>query len=77
MSEIVVPRWGLTSEEATLVAWLKNVGDRVVVDEPVAEAETDKAIQEIVSPVAGTIVQLLAAEGDEVETGQPIAAVEP
>lgn len=77
MSEIVVPRWGLTSDDATLLVWLKNIGDTVEVQEPVAEVETDKAIQEIVSPVAGIIVELLAAAGDEVKTGQPIAKVEP
>lgn len=77
MSEIVVPKWGLTIEDVTLLEWYKQVGDTVDVDEPVAEAETDKVTQEIVSQVSGTIVELLAEEGAELTVGQPIAKVEP
>lgn len=77
MSEIVVPKWGLTTEEGTLLEWYKRVGDTVAVDEPVAEVETDKVTQEIVSQVDGTIVQLLVDEGADLTIGQPIAKVEP
>lgn len=77
MSEIVVPKWGLTTDDVTLLEWYKHVGDAVVVDETVAEVETDKVTQEIVSQVDGTIVELLAEEGDDLTTGQPIAKVEP
>lgn len=77
MSEIVVPKWGLTTDEMTLLEWYKQVGDTIAVDEPVAEVETDKVTQEIVSQVEGTIVQLLVDEGAELTTGQPIAKVEP
>lgn len=77
MSEIVVPKWGLTSDEVTLVAWYKQVGDTVAVDEPVAEVETDKVTQEIVSQVEGTITELLADVEDELAVGQPIAKVDP
>lgn len=77
MSDIVVPKWGLTTEEIVLSSWLVRVGDTVRVDEPVAEADTDKITQEIVSPVDGTIVELLVAEGDELSIGQPIARIDP
>lgn len=77
MSEIVVPKWGLTTEEATLLEWYKEVGDTVAVDESVADVETDKVTQEIVSSVEGTIVELLVEEGAELAVGQPIAKVEP
>ena len=77
MTEIVVPKWGLTTDEMVLVEWLKQPGDTVAADEPVAEVETDKVTNEIVSQVAGTITQLLVAEGDSVEIGQPIAKVDP
>lgn len=76
MQEIVVPKWGVTMDEARLVAWLKAVGDDVQVDEPVAEMETDKASADIESQVAGRIVELLVEEGSSVEPGQPIARVE-
>lgn len=77
MNEIVVPKWGLTTEEMTLLEWYKEVGDTITVDEPIAEVETDKVTQEIVSQVAGTITELLVAEGDDLQVGQPIAKVDP
>lgn len=76
MQEIVVPKWGVTMDEARLMSWLKGVGDYVAVDEPVAEMETDKAAADIESQVAGRIVELLVEEGASVEPGQPIARVE-
>lgn len=75
--EIVVPKWGVTMDEARLVTWLKQVGDEVAEDEPVADMETDKANAEIVSQVAGRITELLVDEGAQVEAGQVIARVEP
>ena len=74
--EIVVPKWGVTMDEAHLVTWLKKVGDLVAEDEPVAEMETDKADAEIVSQVSGRITELLVEEGAQVEAGQVIARVE-
>ncbi|TQN43062.1 biotin-dependent enzyme [Blastococcus colisei] len=74
--EIVVPKWGVTMDEAHLVVWLKKVGDLVTEDEPVAEMETDKADAEIVSQVSGRITELLVEEGAQVEAGQVIARVE-
>lgn len=76
MQEIVVPKWGVTMDEARLVSWLKAVGDEVAVDEPVAEMETDKAAADIESQVAGRIVELLVEEGSSVEPGQAIARVD-
>jgi pyruvate/2-oxoglutarate dehydrogenase complex dihydrolipoamide acyltransferase (E2) component len=77
MMEIVVPKWGVTMDEAWLVTWFKKVGDQVEEDEPVAEMETDKANAEICSQVAGRIAELLVEEGAEVVAGQVIARVEP
>ncbi|MEU3274229.1 biotin/lipoyl-containing protein [Saccharomonospora sp. NPDC006951] len=77
MSEIVVPKWGLTTEEVVLLKWYKQVGDEVAVEEPVAEVETDKVTQEIVSQVGGTVAELLVEEGDELTVGQPIVRIDP
>jgi 2-oxoglutarate dehydrogenase E2 component (dihydrolipoamide succinyltransferase) len=76
MKDVLVPKWGLTMEEATLVKWLKNVGDEVSEGEPIAEMETDKTTDEIESQVAGRIVELLVEEGAIVEAGQAIARVQ-
>lgn len=73
MSDVVVPQWGLTMEDATLVTWLKAVGDRVDVGEPIAEVETDKTTSDLESPAEGTLAEILVEEGAEVVPGQVVA----
>jgi 2-oxoisovalerate dehydrogenase E2 component (dihydrolipoyl transacylase) len=65
---------GLT--EAELVTWKVKVGDELKVNDVIVEIETAKSLVELPSPYAGTVVELLAAEGDTVEVGSPIIAVE-
>jgi pyruvate/2-oxoglutarate dehydrogenase complex dihydrolipoamide acyltransferase (E2) component len=76
MKDVVVPKWGLTMEEATLVKWLKKVGDEISEGEAIAEIETDKTTDEMESQVSGRIVEFLVEEGAFVEAGQVIARVE-
>lgn len=73
MSDIVVPQWGLTMEDATLVVWLKSIGDRVGEGEAIAELETDKTTAELESPFAGTFTELLVEENTDVVPGQIVA----
>lgn len=73
MTDIVVPQWGLTTDEATLNTWLKTVGDHVEVGESIAELETDKTTADLDSPATGTITELLVEEGTDVVPGQVIA----
>ena len=60
-------------QEGTVVRWLKAVGDRVDIGEPVAEIETDKAVVEFESIAAGVLGNILVTEGTTVPVGQPIA----
>ena len=63
MSESVnLPALGESVTEGTVTRWLKNVGDRVEVDEPLLEVSTDKVDTEIPSPIAGVIEAILVAE---------------
>src|ERR1700709_1630624 len=63
MSESVnLPALGESVTEGTVTRWLKNVGDRVEVDEPLLEVSTDKVDTEIPSPIAGVIEQILVQE---------------
>jgi 2-oxoglutarate dehydrogenase E2 component (dihydrolipoamide succinyltransferase) len=73
---VVVPRLGEAVIEATLTRWLKNEGDQVSAEEPIAEIATDKVDSEIVSPVAGVLSKKIAKEGDIVPVGQLIAELE-
>ena len=73
---IKMPRVGETVDEVYLVTWKKSVGETVAKDEMLLEVETDKATVEVPSPIDGTILELLFAEGDEIKTGDPIAHCE-
>jgi len=67
--EIKVPTLGESVTEATVAKWLKKVGDAVAADEPILELETDKVTLEVNAPAAGTLSEILAAEGAEVGVG--------
>lgn len=72
---IVIPRLGEAVIEATLTRWLKNEGDPVKAEEPVAEIATDKVDSEITSPVDGVLRKKLAQEGEVVGVGKVIAEI--
>ena len=74
-ADIVMPRLSDSMEEGTVLRWLKAVGDEVAVGEELVEIETDKANMVYESDLAGTIVELLAQEGDTLPVGDPIARV--
>ena len=65
---------GLT--EAVLIRWLVKTGDSVVVDEPVAEVETAKAMVEVPSPFGGVIARLHGEEGATLQVGSPLISVQ-
>jgi pyruvate dehydrogenase E2 component (dihydrolipoamide acetyltransferase) len=73
--EIVMPRLSDSMEEGTVLKWLKSVGDQVEVGEELVEIETDKANMVYESDLAGTLVELVAQEGDTLPVGDPIARV--
>src|ERR1700755_3706042 len=76
MSESVnLPALGESVTEGTVTRWLKNVGDRVEVDEPLLEVSTDKVDTEIPSPVAGVIEAILVAEDETVEVGTALVTI--
>ena len=72
---VEMPELGESVTEGTITQWLKQVGDRVEVDEPLLEVSTDKVDTEIPSPVAGTLVEILADEDDTVDVGAVIARI--
>lgn len=76
MSESVnLPALGESVTEGTVTRWLKKVGDRVEVDEPLLEVSTDKVDTEIPSPVAGVVEAILVAEDETVEVGTPLVTI--
>ncbi|GAV90220.1 2-oxoacid_dh domain-containing protein/Biotin_lipoyl domain-containing protein [Cephalotus follicularis] len=73
--DAVVPFMGESITDGTLATLLKKPGDRVEVDEPIAQIETDKVTIDVASPEAGVIERFVAKEGDTVEPGTKIAVI--
>ncbi|KJC55360.1 dihydrolipoamide succinyltransferase [Bradyrhizobium sp. LTSPM299] len=69
MTEIRVPTLGESVTEATIGRWFKKAGDAVAVDEPLVELETDKVTIEVPAPVAGTLGEIIAKDGETVAVG--------
>ncbi|MBV1916840.1 MAG: 2-oxoglutarate dehydrogenase complex dihydrolipoyllysine-residue succinyltransferase [Sphingomonadaceae bacterium] len=74
-SEVTVPALGESVSEATIGEWLKQPGEDVAADEPIASLETDKVSIEVLSPVSGVLSEQLAAVGDTVSVGAVIASI--
>jgi 2-oxoglutarate dehydrogenase E2 component (dihydrolipoamide succinyltransferase) len=75
-TEIKVPTLGESVTTATVARWLKQAGDAVTVDEPLVELETDKVSVEVPAPAAGTLSEISAKEGAEVEVGGILGLME-
>ena len=74
-TEIRVPTLGESVTEATVATWFKKPGDPVAVDEMLCELETDKVTVEVPSPTAGTIGEIIAAEGETVGVNALLATI--
>ncbi|MBK7475200.1 MAG: 2-oxo acid dehydrogenase subunit E2 [Haliscomenobacter sp.] len=73
--ELIMPKMGESIMEATILRWVKNVGDFVEMDETIVEIATDKVDSEVPSPVSGKIVDLRYQVNDTVEVGKVIALI--
>ncbi|KAF7811186.1 dihydrolipoyllysine-residue succinyltransferase component of 2-oxoglutarate dehydrogenase complex 2, mitochondrial-like [Senna tora] len=75
LTDAVVPFMGESITDGTLAKFLKKPGDRVELDEPIAQIETDKVTIDVNSPEAGIIQKLVAREGDVVQPGHKVAVI--
>ena len=74
--ELTLPKMGESVEEATVVNWLKNVGDDVKIDDFIVEIATDKVDSEVPSDVDGKIIELCFKVNDVVKVGETICIIE-
>ncbi len=74
-TEVRVPTLGESVAEATVATWFKKPGDAVAVDEMLCELETDKVTVEVPSPVAGTLAEIVAKEGETVAPNALLAQI--
>src|SRR4051794_12162421 len=73
--EVSLPAMGESVTEGTVLEWLKSEGDHVDADDPLVEVSTDKVDAEVPSPASGTIVKILAHEGDTVAVGAVLCEI--
>jgi 2-oxoglutarate dehydrogenase E2 component (dihydrolipoamide succinyltransferase) len=74
--EVTMPQMGESVVEGTVTKWLVKPGDQVSEDQPLCEISTDKVDTEIPSPGAGVVAKLIAAEGQTLPVGAPLAVIE-
>jgi 2-oxoglutarate dehydrogenase E2 component (dihydrolipoamide succinyltransferase) len=71
-----MPKMGESITEATIISWLKSVGDYVEADETIIEVATDKVDNDVASPVSGTITEIRFQKDDVVEVGTVLALID-
>jgi 2-oxoglutarate dehydrogenase E2 component (dihydrolipoamide succinyltransferase) len=76
LADVTLPSLGESVTEGIITQWFKKVGDAVARDEALFEVSTDKVDSEMPSPAAGVLTQILAQEGDTVQTGSRVAVID-
>src|SRR5712692_3198532 len=74
--EFRLPDVGEGIAEAEIVRWLVQPGERVGLDDPLVEIETDKAVVEVPSPVAGVVISQGGRAGDTLQVGDVLAVLD-
>lgn len=74
-TKVLVPRLGEGVDEVTVTKWLKQVGDSIKELEPLLEVNTDKVDTEIPAPASGTVLQIVAQEGQAAKVGELLAII--
>src|SRR5215469_15719488 len=70
-----MPQLGETVTEGTITRWLKQVGERVEVDQPLFEVSTDKVDSEVPAPTAGYLSEIRVQEGETAAVGTVLAVI--
>ncbi|HPJ11203.1 MAG TPA: dihydrolipoamide acetyltransferase family protein [Flavobacterium sp.] len=76
ITEFKMPKMGESITEATIINWLKKVGDTVVAEETIVEVATDKVDNDVPSPVSGVITEIRFGKDDIVKVGEILALIE-
>jgi len=76
-TEVILPKWGLTMEEGTLVTWHVSEGDSVEEGQVIAEVETEKVTNELEAPASGVVSKILVEEDtEEIPVGTVLCLIE-
>lgn len=71
--DVVLPKWGMTMQEAVIGEWLVSVGEEVTEGQPIVSVESDKVDADVEAPGTGVLAEILAPTGETVEVGSVIA----
>ena len=71
--DVVMPKWGMTMQEAEVSEWLVAVGDQVTEGQPIVTVASDKVDAEVESPASGTVSEIVVPAGESAEVGAVIA----
>lgn len=77
MITVEMPKFGLIMTEGTITEWYKKEGDHVEEGEVICQVETQKITNDVESPVAGTLVRIIAQADETVAIQEPIAEIQP
>lgn len=75
VTKVIMPKQGLQMTEGTITKWLVAEGDKVEVDQPLFEMETDKTTLEIEATVSGTLLKIIKTAGEVVPIAETIAFI--
>ena len=75
-TDVELPKWGMTMQEATIVEWLVEPGSVVEAGQELAVVMTNKVEASIESPVAGTVTEILVGVDETVDVGSIVARIE-
>jgi pyruvate/2-oxoglutarate dehydrogenase complex dihydrolipoamide acyltransferase (E2) component len=73
--KVLLPQFGMGMQDGEIVRWMKQVGDRIELGEPLVEIEAAKATVEVPSPGSGTLTEILVEEGETVDVRAHIATI--
>ena len=76
MPDVVLPKWGVSMREATILRWHRKPGELVQTGDPLADVETDKVEVTIEAPASGVLTQILVQEDETVPVGTRLAVIE-
>jgi pyruvate/2-oxoglutarate dehydrogenase complex dihydrolipoamide acyltransferase (E2) component len=76
VTDVELPKWGMTMQDATVVEWLVAAGDTVTEGQELAVVTTNKVEASVEAPVGGTIVEILVGADETVDVGTVLARIE-
>ncbi len=74
--EVRLPQYGMGMTEGTILEWLKQPGDEITEDDPIANVEAAKVETELEAPYTGTLLEIVVGDGETIDVGTVVAWME-